>query len=105
GRQPRQLAGQPLLGVSATGKHQGQGAAHLLVVRSRARRLPGRERRRHVEGSGLGVRPLLHANALGSDAAPDPLNVIKTALRLALVAALANATWRVGTAYVKHYRF
>jgi hypothetical protein len=31
--------------------------------------------------------------------------VIKTALRLALVAVLANATWRVGSAYAKHYRF
>jgi len=31
--------------------------------------------------------------------------VIKIALRLALVAALANATWRVGSAYAKHYRF
>jgi hypothetical protein len=31
--------------------------------------------------------------------------VIKTVIRLALVAVLANATWRVGTAYAKHYRF
>jgi hypothetical protein len=31
--------------------------------------------------------------------------VIKTVIRLAIVAVLANATWRVGTAYAKHYRF
>jgi hypothetical protein len=31
--------------------------------------------------------------------------VIKAIIKLAIVAALANATWRVGTAYAKHYRF
>jgi hypothetical protein len=31
--------------------------------------------------------------------------VIKVAIRLAIVAFLANATWRLGTAYAKHYRF
>jgi hypothetical protein len=31
--------------------------------------------------------------------------VVKAVIRLAIVAALANATWRVGTAYMKHYRF
>jgi hypothetical protein len=31
--------------------------------------------------------------------------VIKAVIRLAIVAVLANATWRVGTAYAKHYRF
>ena len=31
--------------------------------------------------------------------------MIKAAIRLAIVAVLANATWRVGTAYAKHYRF
>jgi hypothetical protein len=31
--------------------------------------------------------------------------VIKAVIRLAIVAILANATWRVGTAYAKHYRF
>ena len=31
--------------------------------------------------------------------------MIKAVIRLALVAVLANATWRVGTAYTKHYRF
>ena len=31
--------------------------------------------------------------------------MIKAAIRLAIVAVLANATWRVGTAYLKHYQF
>jgi hypothetical protein len=31
--------------------------------------------------------------------------VIKAVIRLAIVALLANATWRVGSAYAKHYRF
>jgi hypothetical protein len=31
--------------------------------------------------------------------------VIKAVLRLAIVAVLANGTWRIGTAYAKHYRF
>jgi hypothetical protein len=31
--------------------------------------------------------------------------VIKFVIRLAIVAVLANATFRVGTAYAKHYRF
>ena len=52
---------------------QGQGARHLLVVRGRARGLPGRERGRDGEGPRVGVRALLHAHALGSDVAPDPL--------------------------------
>jgi hypothetical protein len=30
---------------------------------------------------------------------------MKTLLKLALVALVANATWRIGTAYVSHYRF
>ena len=33
GRQPRQFAGQPLLGLHAAGVHQGQGAVRLLLVR------------------------------------------------------------------------
>ena len=36
GRQPRQLAGQPLLGLPAARLRQGQGAHHLLVLRVRA---------------------------------------------------------------------
>jgi hypothetical protein len=31
--------------------------------------------------------------------------VIKTVLKLALVAVLANASWRIGSAYVTHYKF
>jgi hypothetical protein len=31
--------------------------------------------------------------------------VIKLAIKLAIVALLANATWRVGSAYATHYRF
>jgi hypothetical protein len=31
--------------------------------------------------------------------------VIRTIIKLALVAFLANAAWRVGNAYVSHYRF
>ena len=64
---------------------QGQGARDLLVVRGRARGLPGRERRRDGEGPGVGVRALLHADALGPDAPPDAL-MIRTLLKLALVA-------------------
>jgi predicted porin len=30
--------------------------------------------------------------------------VIKVAIRLAIVAMLANGTWRVGSAYAQHYR-
>ena len=33
GRQPRQLGGQPLLGLHAAGLRQGQGAVHLLLAR------------------------------------------------------------------------
>ena len=73
GRQPRQLAGQPLLGIPAARLHQGQGAVDLLVVRSRPRGLQddgvGRDRQRPR----VGVRPLLHADALGRHAPPDPL--------------------------------
>ena len=98
GRQPRQFAGQPLLGLSAARLHQGQGARHLLVVRGGPGGLSGGEHRRDAEGSRFRVRPLLHADALGPHAAPDPL--IKLILKLAVVALLANATWRVGTAYV-----
>ena len=39
GRQPRRLAGQPLLGLPAAVVHQGPGAVHLLVVRHPRRRL------------------------------------------------------------------
>ncbi len=39
GRQPRQLAGQPVLGLPAARLRQGEGAHHLLVVRGRARGL------------------------------------------------------------------
>jgi hypothetical protein len=31
--------------------------------------------------------------------------VIKAVIRLAIVALLANATWRLATAYAQHYRF
>ncbi len=31
--------------------------------------------------------------------------MIKLAVKLALVALIANATWRVGSAYASHYRF
>ena len=31
--------------------------------------------------------------------------MIRTIIKLALVAFLANAAWRVGNAYVSHYRF
>ena len=72
GRQPRQLAGQPLLGLPAARLHQGQGAGDLLVVRRRQRGLPERRPVR-AETAGIGVRPLLHADALGPDVAPDPV--------------------------------
>ena len=31
--------------------------------------------------------------------------MLKLAIKLAIVAIIANATWRVGSAYAKHYRF
>jgi hypothetical protein len=31
--------------------------------------------------------------------------VLKLAIKLTIVAIIANATWRVGSAYAKHYRF
>ena len=73
GRQPRQLAGQPLLGLPAARATSRARRCDLLVVPGRARGLPGRERRRDGQGAGLGVRALLHAHALGSDVPPDPL--------------------------------
>src|SRR2546426_5564412 len=36
GRQPRQLAGQPVLGIREAGEDQGQGLPHLLVVGQRS---------------------------------------------------------------------
>ena len=60
---------------------QGQGAGDLLVVRGRARGLPGGRRGRDRERARVGVRALLHAHALGSDVPPDPL--MKTLLKLA----------------------
>ena len=54
GRQPRQLAGQPLLGLPAARLRQGQGAHHLLVVRCRAGGLR-RDRRRRID-SGISCR-------------------------------------------------
>ena len=59
-------AGQPLLGLPAARLHQGQGAGDLLVVRVGARGLSGRGRRRDGQGTGLGVRAFLHADALGA---------------------------------------
>ena len=97
-------AGQPLLGLPAARLHQGQGAGDLLVVPGRARGLPGRERRRDGEGPGVGVRALLHAHALGSDVPPDAL-MIRTLLKLAVVALVANAAWHLFGAYSPNYKF
>ena len=83
---------------------QGQGAGDLLVVPGRARGLPGRERRRDGEGPRVGVRALLHAHALGSDVSPDAL-MIRTLLKLAVVALVANAAWHLFGAYSPHYKF
>ena len=76
GRQPRQLAGQPLLGLSAARERQGQGARDLLVLPGRARGLPGRRRhRRDRQRARVGVRALFHPHAVGPDAAPDTLDL------------------------------
>ena len=58
GRQPRRLAGQPLLGLPAAVLHQGPGPVHLLVVRHARRR--------------LGCQ-LVPRNPLGPAASPNPL--------------------------------
>lgn len=44
---------------------------------------------------------------MGSDAARDSLTLamIKTLIKLAIVALIANAIWRVGSAYISFYRF
>src|SRR5262249_31522777 len=103
GRQPRQLAGQPLLGLSAPRLHQGQSAGDLLVVRIGPRGLSGRGRRGDHQGTRLGICALLHADPLGPDAAPD--SIMKTILKLVAAALVANAAWHVGSAYASHYRF
>ena len=62
----------------------------------------GRRSRRDGEEPGVGVHTLLHADALGPDAAPDPMKLI---IKLAIAALLANALFRVGTEYVVYYKF
>ena len=44
---------------------------------------------------------------MGPDAARDSLtlNMVKTIIKLAIVALLANGIWRVGSAYMSFYRF
>jgi hypothetical protein len=44
---------------------------------------------------------------MGSDAARDSLTLamIKTIVKLAIVALIANAIWRLGSSYVSFYRF
>ena len=55
GRQPRQLAGQPLLGLPAAALRQGQGAADLLVVRVRTGGLHRRRARRDASSAWFSV--------------------------------------------------
>ncbi len=104
GRQPRQLAGQPLLGFSAARARQGEGARDLLVVRVGAGRVRGGQRRRHHPEPGVGLHPLLHPDALVAHAAPDPL-MIKLAIKLAIAALIANAAWQAGRTFAAHYQF
>ena len=104
GRQPRQLAGQPLLGLSAARARQGQGARDLLVVRVGARRLRGGGRGRDAAERRVGLHPLLHTDALVAHAAPDPL-MIKLALKLGIAALIANAAWQAGRTFATHYQF
>ena len=59
--------------------------------------------RRRLKGLGSVFVALLHADALGPHAPSDPL--IKFILKLAVAALVANATWRVGSAYLAHYKF
>ena len=63
-------------------------------------------RRCRVERPGLGVRALLHADALGPDVPPDPLiRLIRRLISLAILALVASATWHVFLAYSAHYKF
>ena len=71
GRQPRQLAGQPLLGVPAAQLREGEGAADLLVLRVRPRGLPRRGARRVDQAHGFGRHALLYEDAVGASLPPD----------------------------------
>jgi hypothetical protein len=42
---------------------------------------------------------------VGPDVSPDSIDLLKLLVKLALVALIANAAWRVGSAYVTFYRF
>ena len=68
GRQPRQLAGQPLLGLPAGALRQGPGAHHLLVVRA-----AGWRTARWSRGIAEELRQHVHRDALEPDAETDSL--------------------------------
>ena len=101
GGQSRQLAGQPLLGFPAARLHQGPRADDLLVVRIRARGLPGRRRRRDGQAAVLGRDALLHQDALGAAVPPDSLTrrrrrpMIRKMVKLAVFLLIANAVYQV----------
>ena len=73
GRQPRQLRRTAATGASCRATTSKARRCDLLVVRSRARRLRGRMARARRSRARLGLRALLHADALGSDVPPDSL--------------------------------
>ena len=75
-----------------------------LVVRSRARGLPGGWSRRHPQRPRVGVRPFLHADPLGPHVPSDSL-MLKLLIKLALAGLIANAAWRMGSTYLSFYRF
>ena len=72
GRQPRQLAGQPLLGLPAARVHQGQGAASSTGRTKRgARTIRRKAPAATSKGLGSVFVAFLHAHALGPDVPPD----------------------------------
>ena len=90
GRQPRQLAGQPLLGLPAARLHQGQGADDLLVVRSRSARTT-RTRAPARRSSGWSRCSRTSSRGRAGSGCSTRSTDVKTVLKLAVVALLANA--------------
>ena len=86
GRQPRQLAGQPILGVHAAELRERQGVVRLLLVRRREQRP-------------LEQRPV--------ESAPpsDSLALMKTIIKLLVAAVILNATARLGLSAWQQYQF
>ena len=97
GRQSRQLAGQPLLGLSAGALRQRPRADDLLVVRA----APGRAGR-GCERSVAHVNRALHRHAVEPSAASDPL---KTVIQILLGVLVILACARGGESAWRYYGF